>query len=292
MRGNFIFVGNRRFVLQSMIDAGLNFSSVYVVAGSHLANDIQRGLVSGIPNCCVLVRCKEELLSFLKNVSFDVLVSNGCPYILPVANLPSAHYVNIHPSCLPDLRGRDPVIGAILHKRDAGATCHIMDSGTDTGPIISFTRIPYTEDLDVTTLYQLSFVAEQRVFKEALTLGFEPQKQQHNDPEALYYSRAFTDQLITFREENRVLLQKVKAFNNSSQGCVFSVEGRFYRVFSAQRMHNPFVFELMEHFPDCVVGMSYENSIVFRKDSEVLRLMDLVATDHMPIPVGTCLIQV
>lgn len=292
MRGNFIFVGNRRFVLQTMIDAGLHFVSVYVVAGSHLENDIQRGLVLGISDCCVLVRSKGELLSLLEDQSFDVLVSNGCPYILPVTNLPSARYVNVHPSHLPDLRGVDPVIGAILFKRDSGATCHVMDSGIDTGPIISRVRIPYTEDLDVTTLYQLSFVAEQQAFKKALSLGFEPQEQQHIDPKSFYYNRAPTDQLITFREENEVLLQKVKAFNNRSQGCLFSIEERSYRVFSARKMHNPSLFELMKNFSDCVVGMSYENSIVFRKDGEVLRLMDLVGTDHMPIPVGTSLLQV
>ena len=42
-------------------------------------------------------------------------------------------YVNIHPSFLPDLRGIDPVLGSILFKRDAGATCHIMSEKIDAG---------------------------------------------------------------------------------------------------------------------------------------------------------------
>lgn len=290
MNERFVFVGNRRFVLESMADAGVHLAAVYVVAGTHLERDIQRGDVRGVSDY-VSVHSKKELLSLLKDASYDVLVSNGCPYILPVADLPTAVYVNIHPSCLPDLRGVDPVIGSVLFKRDAGATCHVMDAGIDTGPVISRVRIPFTDDLDVTTLYQLSFAAEQQAFAQALALGFEPQEAQKDDMDAIYYSRAPADQVITFREDNDTLLQKIKAFNNRSHGCTFSVEGHMYRVFSAQRMHNPFLLGLLEGLPECVVGMSYENGIIFRKDGEVLRFLEVVAADNKAIPTGTPLLQ-
>lgn len=290
MGGRFVFVGNRRFVLERMVAAGVNLSSVYVVAGTHLERDLQRGGVSGVTDY-VIVHNKSELLSLLGQGRFDVLVSNGCPYILPVVDLPQASYVNIHPSYLPDLRGVDPVIGAVLFKRDAGATCHIMDAGVDTGPVISRIRIPFTDDLDVTTLYQLSFVAEQQVFSQALALGFEPQCEQLNDPRAIKYSRKPADQVISFREDNDYILQKIKAFSNRSQGCSFSIGGISYRVFSAQRMRNPFMLKLLEGFPDCVVGMSYENGIVFRKDGEVLRFLEILPANGKAISVGTNLLQ-
>ena len=41
---------------------------------------------------------------------YDILVSNGCPYILPLNELKKAKYVNVHPSLLPNLKGIDPVI--------------------------------------------------------------------------------------------------------------------------------------------------------------------------------------
>jgi len=290
MDGRFVFVGNRRFVLEQMVAAGIKPSSVYVVVGSHLERDLQSGDVSGVPDY-VPVHNKNELLSLLMNARYDVLVSNGCPFILPVGDLPLARYVNIHPSCLPDLRGVDPVIGAILFKRDAGATCHAMDSGVDTGPIISRIRIPFTDDLDVTTLYQLSFIAEQQVFSKALALGFEPQLEQLKDPGSIYYSRAPADQVISFREDNDTILQKIKAFNNRSQGCTFSIGDGSYSVFSAQRMHNPFLIKFLENYPDCVVGMSYENGIVFRKDGELLRFLEILPANGQAISVGTNLLQ-
>jgi methionyl-tRNA formyltransferase len=290
MGERFVFVGNRRFVLEQMVAEGLNLSNVYVVAGTHLERDLQRSGVTGVTDY-VPVHNKNELLFHLGKTRFDVLVSNGCPYILPVADLPEASYINIHPSYLPDLRGVDPVIGAILFKRDSGATCHIMDSGIDTGPIISRIRIPFRDDLDITTLYQLSFVAEQQVFSQALALGFEPQYEQLNDPGAIYYCRNPADHVISFRENNDFILQKIKAFNNRSQGCSFNIRGNLYRVFSAQRMCNPFILKLLEGFPECVVGMSYENSIVFRKDGEVLRFMEILPTNGVAISVGTNLLQ-
>ena len=286
----FLFVGNRRFVLEQMLRAGLEIAGVFIIKGTHLERDLQNGLLPKLNNI-QYIGSKVELLELVRNTDFDVLISNGCPHILPVEDLPRARYINIHPSYLPDLRGADPTIGSVLLKRDSGATCHVMDTEIDTGPIISRLRIPFTNDLDVTTLYQLSFFAEQKVFSQALALGFEPQYKQPNDAEAIYYSRKPADQVISFSESNDLILQKIKAFNNRSQGCSFSIRGISYRVFSAQRMHNPFILELMEGFPDYVVGMSYENGILFRKDGEVLRFLDILPANGEAISIGTNVFQ-
>ncbi|WP_299479841.1 formyltransferase family protein [uncultured Roseibium sp.] len=290
MATSFVFVGNRRFVLERMIAEELNVAQVFAVAGTHLERDLQHGMISGVSDYFT-ISSKRELLQRLEQSSYDVLVSNGCPYILPVSKLPAAHYVNIHPSCLPDLRGVDPVIGSILHKRDGGATCHVMDAGIDTGDIISSVRIPFSSDLDVTTLYQLSFIAEQDAFSQALVRNFEPQRAQPDDPDAIYYTRSAEDQRITFQEGNDLILQKVKAFNNRSQGCAFNVKGTQFRVFSAQRMQNPFINKALEGFPECVVGLSYENGIVFRKDGEIIRFLEVQSEGGEIIAVGSSLLQ-
>lgn len=289
MVGGFVFIGNRRFVLESMIQCGAVPVAVYVVAGSHLERDLEAGGVSGVDDY-ILVRDRSELMCLLERASFNYLISNGCPYILPIKNLPEARYVNIHPSFLPDLRGIDPVVGAILHKRDGGATCHLMDAGIDSGPIIAQVRIPFTEDLDVATMYQLSFEAEKEVFVRGFELGFNSSEEQRDSPSSIYYSRSLRDQQLTFRERNDALIQKIRAFSNLSQGCTFSTQGHSFRVFRAEIMQNPFMVSLMQNFSDCVVGMSYESSIVFRKDGEILRLSGIVGSGNMEIPIGTNLL--
>ena len=167
----YIFVGNRRFVLEQMQSLGLKIVKVLVVKGSYLEKDLQNGLLPDLKNIEFIVN-KSELLEFIRTTDFDILVSNGCPYILPIDDLPNAKYINIHPSCLPDLRGVDPVIGAVLFDREAGASCHIMDQGIDTGQIVAQVKIPMTDDLDVTLIYHISFLAERRVFADSFSRNF------------------------------------------------------------------------------------------------------------------------
>lgn len=284
----FLFVGNRRFVLDQMFREDLNIVATLIVKGTHLERDFQNGLLPGLGDVRIFTS-KPELLALLRNIPFDILVSNGCPYILPVQDLPPACYVNIHPSCLPDLRGVDPVIGAVLLGRDAGATCHIMDAGIDTGAVISQIRIPMTDDLDVSTLYQLSFIAERQVFSAALARNFSPAFTQQELPGLVYYSRKSEDRVITFTEPNETILRKIKAFNNRSQGCEFTVSGGLFKVYSATVLNNPYLVEYLQGFDDCTVALSYENCIVFKKHGQILRFENIVSPSNRSLEVGESL---
>ena len=285
MGNRFVFVGNRRFVLERMLQDGLELAAVFVVPGTHLQRDLERGVLGDVAHA-IVIRDKADLLARLRTTGFDVLVSNGCPYILPVADLPKARYVNIHPSYLPDLRGADPAIGAVLFGRDAGATCHVMDTGIDTGPIIAQVRIPFSEDLDVTTLYQLSFVAEQQSFSQALARDFQPAFEQIEHGDLMYYSRRKEDRIIDFTESNERTLRKVKAFNNRSAGCEFMVQGHRFRAYSARSMENPFLADFVCGFPALTVALSYESCIVFHKDGQTLRFEQIDSIDGAVISVG------
>ena len=140
-----------------------------------------------------VIHSKKVLIEEINKTDFNILVSNGCRYILPVSKLPNKKYINFHPSCLPDLKGIDPAIGAILFQRDGGATCHIMNDNIDAGDIISQVKIPYTKDIDVCLMYQLSFIAEKKCFHLAYARNFEPLKAQEADDNAIYYSRTQED---------------------------------------------------------------------------------------------------
>ena len=66
---------------------------------------------------------KSELVDLITNTDFDVLISNGCPYILPISQIKKAGqiFVNIHPSLLHDLGGSCQVNCAILSESFATA---------------------------------------------------------------------------------------------------------------------------------------------------------------------------
>jgi methionyl-tRNA formyltransferase len=286
----FVFVGNRRFVLEQMLADRVHLEAVIVVAGSHLERDLAGDLSTALPKV-IVVRSKKDLLDALQVLDYEVFLSNGCPYILPVQQLPAAKYVNIHPSCLPDLRGIDPVIGSILFRRDSGATCHVMDAGIDTGPIISQVRIPYTDDLDVITLYQLSFIAEKQVFSQALARAFEPAYEQTLQEDLLYYSRRPEDRTITFREPNSEIIQKTKAFSNLSQGCFFFAAGRRFRVQRSEILNNSFLRSHVLSCPELTVALLHEDGIIFHKDADVICFDRIRPVEDGALSVGDSLGQ-
>lgn len=219
----YIFIGNRFYCLSKMLKLGLDVIDVIAVKGSFLEKElIQRNLAY------TLLESKQQLVQYLQSSDFDVLVSNGCPYILPISSLNKEQrlFVNIHPSLLPDLKGRNPINGAILYRRRHGATCHRMDDGIDTGSIITQIEIPGAVELPLDLLYQISFWAEGEVFLEAYKRDFKPDSafsQQNRDSgsEPIYYSRQMCDMTIQKGDSVDLIDRKVRAFQ---------IEGLFART--------------------------------------------------------------
>ena len=267
----YIFVGNRKFVLMEMLKIQLDIVAVFVVKNTHLANDIQNMGVN-----YELISSKKQLLDRLENTEYDVLVSNGCPYILPIKKMKKIKYVNIHPSLLPDLKGIDPVIGSILFKRDAGTTCHIMDDSIDGGDIISQVKIPYSTDLDVSLLYQLSFTAEKECFIKALNRNFVSIEIQEKMDNAIYYSRKQDDRIITFDESIEEIENKIKAFNNKSQGAFFIYNDLEYKVFDMKILSNTYLMNYALNFNDFEVIFCYEDNVIFKKGENLIKFNQVI----------------
>ncbi len=270
----FAFVGNRRFVLEEMLLRKLNITSIFVIDGTHLKSDITHMNVD-----YQVVASRKELVGLLEKDDFDTLVSNGCPYILPISRMKKKRYVNIHPSFLPDLRGQDPVIGSILFQRPGGATCHLMNDKIDAGDIISQVKIPYSEDLDVSLMYQLSFIAEKQAFNLAYDKNFTVDKVQTKSQTDIYFSRDDEDRRINFSESNDQIIRKVRAFSNKSQGCELRIESTAYKIHQVEILTNPFLVEHASLYDDLCVILNYENCIIFKKDNEILLFRSL--TDNL-----------
>jgi len=266
----FAFVGNRSFVLNEMLARKLELSATLVCAGSYLERELEG---TGLPFS--RFSTKAELLELLNRTDCDVLVSNGCPYVLPVSKLAArarCEFVNVHPSLLPDLRGRSPVNGAILFERDAGATCHIMDDAVDAGDIVSQVKIPYSKSLDAALLYQLSFMAEAEAFALALDSSFEPRLKQAPSADAIYYSRREEDMEIDFSSSACEIVRRVKAFNVESQGAFFRRGERLFKVFGARIVDLGYLPRSFSGRGDSEILMKYGDAILLRKDGAFLEL--------------------
>lgn len=96
----------------------------------------------------------EALLARLKEYNLDLIVLAGCMVVLPQSLIEEYRnrIINIHPSLIPSFCGTG-YYGLKVHERVlergvkvTGATCHFVDEGTDTGPIIAQKCVEVLDD--------------------------------------------------------------------------------------------------------------------------------------------------
>ncbi|MBQ6478125.1 MAG: hypothetical protein IJI44_02020 [Erysipelotrichaceae bacterium] len=255
-RKKYFFVGARFFCAEKMLEMGLNIVCFAAVKDSFLAQELERRNIG-----YVSVENKKQLLDLIRNTEFDILVSNGCPYILPVSDLKKEGqlFINLHPSLLPDLKGMSPVNGSILFGRAQGATCHIMDDGIDTGEIIAQIKVSDKADLPLDLLYQLTFMAEGEAFLKAYERNFRPISGSNaTSGEFLYYSRKKEDQLLHRDDGLEKILKKIKAFQ---------VEGQYARLICHEKEYE--VRDLIPYtasFPDIAEREDFEIVFTYKKN--------------------------
>lgn len=270
MRDTYVFAGNRAFVLEQMLKLKLNIKKIWAVKGSYLQRYLEDKNIEH-----TLIENKADFLKDVKRTQFDFFISNGLPIILPAEHLKNTEkkFINIHPSLLPELRGRDPVPGALLFQKDSGATCHLMDEGIDTGAIISQIKIENTEDLEAGLLYQLSFMAESDVFDIAYERKFKPIDTQNVRSGGTYYSFQKDDLRIELeREDTKEIIAKVKAFASKSKGAFFEHAGKIYKCSDAQMIKNQYLIKKMEERDNDSFVMIYEDKMIYKKNEEYIKL--------------------
>ena len=78
-----------------------------------------------------------EIKKLLRHSDFGISALFG--HVLPQALLEdiNCEIINLHPSLLPIGRGADPIPWSIIDQQKQGITLHIIDSGLDTGKILS-----------------------------------------------------------------------------------------------------------------------------------------------------------
>lgn len=262
-----LFVGNRHQVWQDLRKTeGLELVLTLAVEGSFLHRAPE---LAGVPHR--IVNDKKSVLDAIAATEFDLLVSNGCPFILPITQLqrPGRLFVNIHPSLLPHLRGKHPVNGGLLlGHRTAGATMHFMDNGVDTGRIIAQKEIEITPDLDLGLLYFCLF----RLEADAFRAGIERlRKSDFTDPgdaqigEGSYYSRQPADSAVDLATIARAdFLHRVRAFGHSTQGVHCTLDGKALVVIAAEAIDHPYLVAALGPTPAGALALAYDGNLVVR----------------------------
>jgi len=187
-----------------------------VLSDRNGAYALERAKVAGIP---VIVaepdkklpkeKRREELsdriLKIAANQCAGLLVLSGFLSILTgkIIRYYSGRIINLHPALLPKFGGEgmygDRVHRAVLEmgEKESGCTVHLVDKGTDTGPILLQRRVPVLpEDTPDTLARRIHWEEHFAIVEAAVKIAGRLNEQQH-----LSNDQAFWENLERFKEE-------------------------------------------------------------------------------------------
>ena len=145
--------GTNLQAIMDAIDNGTitNASIEVVISNNPNAYALERARNHGIKGVCISPKTyatreefNEDFLRQLDSYHVDLVVLAGFLVVLPEKMIQAYHnrIINIHPSLSPSFCGKG-FYGLKVHEgvlergvKVTGATCHFVDEGTDTGPII------------------------------------------------------------------------------------------------------------------------------------------------------------
>lgn len=148
---------------------------VEVISNNHGAYALERAKRCGIKSCCISPKdyadrdaFNEAFLQEAEAAAPDLIVLAGFLVVIPVKMIERYRnrILNIHPSLIPSFCGTG-CYGLKVHEKAlergvkvTGATVHLVDEGTDTGPIVLQKAVEVRDDDTPQTL-------QKRVMEEA-----------------------------------------------------------------------------------------------------------------------------
>jgi phosphoribosylglycinamide formyltransferase-1 len=169
---------------QSIIDAinngSLNARIVCIISDVPNAFILERAKRHGIPAEYISAapfktklegEAEKKYLATLKKYGTEVIVLAGFMRIIKKGILEAfgGRILNIHPALLPAFPGVESWKQALNYgAKVAGCTVHIVDAGTDTGPIIVQRTVPILENDTPESLHARIQVEEHQAYPEAL----------------------------------------------------------------------------------------------------------------------------
>lgn len=172
--------------LQAVMDAcqggEISGEVVIVISNKKKAYALERAEKQGIKNVFVdsakfpKEQYDRELIRLLKEEQVDIVVLAGYLRILSPIFIEEFRnrIINIHPSLIPAFCGKgfygEKVHQAVLEAgvKHSGATVHLVDEGTDTGPIIIQEEVPVLKGDTVETLQKRILEVEHRILVKGI----------------------------------------------------------------------------------------------------------------------------
>ena len=240
-----VYIGNRPKVLESIISNNrLKLVKAFII-NQPLIHDREGFNIERLSS----KGQKQYLVDSLLNLDFDICVSAGCSYILPMDSLnPEKIYINCHPSVLPLGKGIHPLNECFLSgKNIAGVTIHLLVNELDAGDILNQKSFKLTEDVDLSLLYGFIFDLEAELLGETINNLLDNNLSYNAVPQTgieTYYSRESEIRKFNAHEISvQEIINNSRAFSASNLGVILIFSDVQLIVYSIQEIKNEFVLK-------------------------------------------------
>lgn len=269
-----VFIGNRLNVFKELVILEYKIE-IFALKESILEKYLLSNKISYIS---FSQEDKIFVIDSIRKLNFDVLISNGCPFILPIIN---KNMFNIHPSYLPELRGKTPLNGVFYNELShVGATMHRINEGVDAGNIIYQQKEKIDEDIDLGLVYFMSFYLEGVVFKKGWDLlkknNFNFSGKKTDLEKGSYFNRTKDKMIVDFSTMNtKAILKTINAFGILSQGAI--VKGIFgrevIRIFKAENVYNLYLNDLFKENNPGVIVLEYDSKFLVKTIDGLIKVV-------------------
>lgn len=180
-------------------------------------------------------------LQFAKGAMPDLGIVIGVSELVPDAMLalPPKGFIGMHPTMLPQGRGRAPIPWALIHDlKQTGVTLFYADAGADTGDILDQEAVPIFDTDTAPVLGSRTDVMAARLFvKNMIRLadGTAPRIKQNADNVTVWPRRRPEDGLIDWRKSSRALYNWVRALTQPYPGAFTYYHGRKLFIWAASQ---------------------------------------------------------
>lgn len=154
----------------------------------------------------------------LRKLAPDLIIVAAYGRIIPpeILNLPELGCINVHPSLLPFYRGSSPIASAIINGDSVtGVSIMLLDTGMDSGPVVSQREVPISEDDTTGSLTNALSDVGAQLLAETLPLWIEGKiKEKPQDEELASYTATINknDGEINWKLSANEIWRRVRAF--------------------------------------------------------------------------------
>jgi len=184
----------------------------------------------------------KHTISLIKEISPDMIFCFGWSELIKkeLLGIPTLGVIGYHPALLPKNRGRHPLVWALaLGLSETGSTFFFMDSGADSGDILSQKKIKIEYRDNARSLYEkVALVARRQVedFYPLLLTGRFPRIRQNNMQATSWRKRTVCDGLIDWRMSSLAIYNLVRALAHPYVGAGFLYRDEEIKVWEAKEV--------------------------------------------------------